>query len=93
VVTDGTAKREAIKKIREEGGIMVGIVVALDGMGTLVAPRGKDKEDKMSTIGAIRREYGIPVLAILTLDDIIRGLGDNGRGKMLRIWRSIGLIR
>ena len=73
VVTAGTAKREAIEKIRAEGGIVAGILVALDRMETLPSAEGGK-----SAIGEIRREYGIPVLAILTLDDIIEGL----RGKI-----------
>lgn len=75
VVTAGTAKREAIDKIRKEGGIVVGILVALDRMEKLPAPNGDDLSTPMpSAIGEIRREYGIPVLSILTLNDIIGGL-------------------
>ncbi|KAH9222080.1 phosphoribosyltransferase-like protein [Leptodontidium sp. 2 PMI_412] len=75
VVTAGTAKREAIAKIRSEGGIVVGILVALDRMEKLPSPAGGDDAAPMpSAIGEIRKEYGIPVLAILTLDDIIGGL-------------------
>ena len=74
VVTAGTAKREAIGKIRNEGGIVVGIVVALDRMEKLPSPDGDDSTPMPSAIGEIRKEYGIPVLSILTLDDIIGGL-------------------
>jgi orotate phosphoribosyltransferase len=75
VVTAGTAKREAIGKIRHEGGIVVGILVALDRMEKLPAPNGDDPKTPMpSAIGEIRKEYGIPVLSILTLNDIIGGL-------------------
>lgn len=73
VVTAGTAKREAIDKIRKEGGIVVGIVVALDRQEKLPAPNGDGPEQMPSAIGEIRKEYNIPVLAILTLDDIIGG--------------------
>lgn len=74
VVTAGTAKREAIGKIRQEGGIVVGILVALDRMEKLPAPNGDDPSTAMpSAIGEIRKEYGIPVFAILTLNDIIEG--------------------
>jgi orotate phosphoribosyltransferase len=79
VVTDGTAKRDAIAKIRKEGGIVVGIVVALDRMEKLVAADGDESKPMPSAIGAIRKEYGIPVLAILTLDDIIGGLRQGGK--------------
>ncbi len=73
VVTAGTAKREAIDKIRKEGGIVAGILVALDRMEKLPAPNGDGPEPMPSAIGEIRKEYGIPVIAILTLDDIIAG--------------------
>lgn len=82
VITAGTAKREAIAKIRAQGGEVIGIVVALDRMETLPSSsyRGgqkeQEKEENKSTsaIGEIRREYQIPVVAILTLDDIIEGI-------------------
>lgn len=79
VVTDGTAKRDAIAKIQKEGGIVVGIVVALDRMEKLVASDGDESKPMPSAIGAIRKEYGIPVLAILTMDDIIGGLKQSGK--------------
>ena len=77
VVTAGTAKREAIAKIRAEGGVVVGIIVALDRMERLPGKDGGEgdgEEGGESAIGQIRREFGIPVLAILTLDDVIGGL-------------------
>lgn len=78
VVTAGTAKREAIDKIRNEGGIVVGVVVALDRMEKLPGPNGDDNTPMLSAIGEIRKEYNIPVLSILTLNDIIGGLQGSG---------------
>ncbi|KAH7149991.1 phosphoribosyltransferase-like protein [Dactylonectria estremocensis] len=72
VITAGTAKREAIDKIRKEGGIVVGIAVALDRMEKL--PATDDSEPGPSAIGELRKEFGIPIFAILTLDDIIEGM-------------------
>lgn len=74
VVTAGTAKREAIEKIRKEGGIVAGIVVALDRMEKLPAADGDDSKPGPSAIGELRKEYGIPIFSILTLDDIITGM-------------------
>lgn len=74
VITAGTAKREAIAKIRKEGGTVVGIVVALDRMEKLPSPDGDDSKPMPSALGEIRREYNVPILAILTLDDIIAGM-------------------
>lgn len=58
---------------------MAGMIVLLDRTEKLVAPGGREKEDKTSVIGTIRMEYGIPVPAILTQEDTIRGLGNSGR--------------
>lgn len=81
VVTAGTAKREAIAKIEKEGGIVAGILVALDRMETLPTADGKEGMRGPSAIGEIRRDYGVPVLAILTLEEIIRGLKGSGKEK------------
>jgi len=83
VVTAGTAKREAIDIIRKEGGEVVGIVVALDRMEKMPAAPGEDDDDgvpRESAIGAMRKEYGIPILSVLDLNDVVRGLRDSGRG-------------
>lgn len=74
VITAGTGKREAIGKIRQQGGQVVGIVVALDRMEKLQSPDGDDSKPMPSAIGEMRKEYGIPIFAILTLDDIIEGV-------------------
>ena len=74
VITAGTAKREAIEKIRKEGGVVAGIVVALDRMEKLPAADGDDSQPGPSAIGELRKEFGIPIFAILTLDDIIEGM-------------------
>jgi orotate phosphoribosyltransferase len=65
--------RPYVDKIRKEGGIVAGIVVALDRMEKLPAPNGDGPEPMPSAIGELRKEYGIPIIAILTLEDIIAG--------------------
>ena len=77
VVTAGTAKREAIELIEAQGGKVVGIIVALDRMEKISGP--DDDKPGPSAISQIRREYGIPVLSVLTLDELIEGL--KGLGK------------
>ncbi|EJP70783.1 hypothetical protein ACQRIT_003534 [Beauveria bassiana] len=74
VVTAGTAKREAIEKITKEGGIVAGIVVALDRMEKLPAADGDDSKPGPSAIGEMKKEYGIPIFSIVTLDDVIDGM-------------------
>ncbi|MCJ1464510.1 orotate phosphoribosyltransferase [Pseudocyphellaria aurata] len=79
VITAGTAMREAIDIIRREGGELVGVIVALDRMEKM--PGGPDDDDgspRLSAIGEVKRVYGVPVLSIVTLDDLIgllRGMG------------------
>ena len=83
VVTAGTAKRQAIDLIKRQGGTLVGIIVALDRMEKMPAGESEEDEDgrsRESAIGQIRKEYGVPVLSILTLDDLIGGL--DGLGKL-----------
>lgn len=74
VITAGTAIREAIGKIQKEGGKVAGIVVALNRMEKLRAADGDDSKPGPSAIGELQKEYGIPIFAILTLDDIVKGM-------------------
>ena len=75
VITAGTAIKEAINVIEHEGGKLIAIIVAVDRMERIAASDGDGFVPGPSAIGQIRRQYGVPVLAILTLDDILDGLG------------------
>ncbi|KAI9678327.1 MAG: orotate phosphoribosyltransferase [Caeruleum heppii] len=74
VITAGTAIREAIDIIQSEGGILVGIIVALDRMEKMPVADDEDPNPRPSAIGQVSKQYAVPVLSILTLDDIIHGL-------------------
>ncbi|KAG8771722.1 orotate phosphoribosyltransferase [Serendipita sp. 401] len=67
VITDGAAKREAVEIIRACGGVLAGIVVAVDRQETT----GKEENGRLSALGVFRKEYQVPMLAIVTLKDII----------------------
>jgi orotate phosphoribosyltransferase len=71
VITAGTAIREAIEIIQKEGGQLVGIIVALDRME-------RTPTANQSAIGEIQQQYGIPVLSVLTLNDLIEILNQSG---------------
>lgn len=71
VITAGTAIREAIDIIKREGGILVGIIVAFDRVEKTPSATDDDDTPRPSAIGEVRKQYGIPVLSILTLDDIV----------------------
>jgi orotate phosphoribosyltransferase len=66
VITDGAAKREAVEIIRAYGGVLSGMVVAVDRQETT----GKEGS-KLSALGTLKAEYGVPMVAIVTLSDII----------------------
>lgn len=63
VITAGTAIREAMDIITANGAKPAGVVIALDRM-----EKGKGN---LSAIQEVEQEYGIPVMSIITLNDII----------------------
>jgi orotate phosphoribosyltransferase len=63
VITDGGAKREAIEMIRGQGADPVGILIAFDRM-----ERGRGER---SAVQELAREFGLPVIAIATLEDLL----------------------
>ncbi|SMR54771.1 unnamed protein product [Zymoseptoria tritici ST99CH_3D1] len=84
VMTAGTAIREAIDIIKAQGGELVGIIVAIDRQEKLPSAaekegKGDDGSPRGSAIGEVRRETGVPVLAVLTLSDIMEGMRGLGR--------------
>lgn len=79
VMTAGTAIREAVDIIKSQGGELVGIIVALDRQEKTTGQsekegKGDDGTPRPSTIAEVRRETGVPVLSVLTLNDIIEGV-------------------
>ena len=64
VISAGTSVREAVELIRAQGAEPAGVLIALDRM-----ERGTG--DK-SGVQEVRDTYGIPVIAIATLDDLMR---------------------
>lgn len=64
VVTDGTAKREALDIVSAAGGEVVGVVLALDRQ----EPIGGGTE---TAVQALKREFGVPVRCIATVEDVV----------------------
>jgi orotate phosphoribosyltransferase len=67
VITDGGAKREAIELIRAHGAAPAAILIAFDRM-----ERGRGER---SAVQELKEQYGVPVIAIATLDDLLAFLG------------------
>jgi orotate phosphoribosyltransferase len=63
VITDGGAKREAIELIRAEGAQPAGVLIAFDRM-----ERGRGMR---SAVQELAHEFGLPVIAIATLEDLL----------------------
>lgn len=63
VITAGTSVREALDLIRNAGAVPAGVVIALD--------RQERGADGRSAVAEVEDRYGIPVLSIVTLDDLI----------------------
>jgi orotate phosphoribosyltransferase len=63
VISAGTSVRESIGLIRAAGAQPCGVVIALDRM-----ERGQDER---SAAQEVQHDYGIPVLPIATLDDLL----------------------
>ena len=66
VISAGTSVRESVEMIRSAGATPCGVVIALDRM-----ERGTGT---FSAVQEVRRDYGIPVVAVATLDDLMRFL-------------------
>ena len=70
VITAGTAIREATQIITDAGAELAGIVVAID--------RQERGPDGQSAVAQVARDTGATVLAIVTLDDVIDFLAEQG---------------
>jgi len=67
VITDGAAKREAIELIRAHGAEPVAVLIALDRM-----ERG---QGEASAVQELQARFGVPVVAIATLEDLMQFIG------------------
>ena len=66
VITAGTAIRESVEIIRAAGATPAGVLLALDR-------QEQGRESARSAVQEVREQFGIPVVAILTLADLIAG--------------------
>ncbi|QDF99095.1 orotate phosphoribosyltransferase [Azoarcus sp. DD4] len=69
VISAGTSVRESVEIIRAAGATPAGVVIALDRM-----ERGKGA---LSAVQEVRESFGIPVIAVATLEDLIAYLADS----------------
>ena len=67
VITAGTAIRESIDLIRAAGATPCGVLLALDR-------EERGRESTRSAVQEVTESYGLPVVSILTLRDLITGV-------------------
>ena len=79
VITAGTAIREAIELIRAAGAAVECVFIAMDRQEV-----GQDQETRKSAIQEVESEFGIPVVAIATLDNLIDYLLENDESKLVK---------
>jgi orotate phosphoribosyltransferase len=68
VISAGTSVRESVSTIRAHGAEPTAVVIALDRM-----ERG---QGAISAVQEVEKTYGIPVVSVATLEDLIAWLGD-----------------
>jgi orotate phosphoribosyltransferase len=66
VISAGTSVRESVELIRANGAQPAGVLIALDRM--------EKGTGDLSAVQEVNRDYGIPVIAIATLDDLVEYL-------------------
>ncbi len=69
VISAGTSVRESVDIIRAAGATPAGVVIALDRM-----ERG---QGRLSAVQEVRENFGMPVVAVATLDDLVGYLSDD----------------
>lgn len=87
VVTDGTAKREAVEMVTAAGGDVIGVVLALDRQEPVAGGR-------QTAVQVIERDFGVPVRCVANLDDVISYLDSRAAfreqaGRLVRYRREI----
>ena len=83
VLTAGTAVRESFDIIEGHGAVVAGVVISLDRM-----ERG---QGDLSAVREIEKRYGIPVISIASLDDLMSWL--EGRAEFRQNLKAIGEYR
>ena len=83
VITAGTSVRESVALISAEGAQPAGVLIALDRM-----ERG---QAQTSAVQDVRDAFGIPVVAIATLDDVMTFI--DGRPELAAARSAIGAYR
>src|SRR6202161_817878 len=72
VITAGTAIRESIEIIRAAGARPAGVLLALDR-------QERAPESRLSAVQEVENQYGIPVITVVNLADLMHHISHQGR--------------
>jgi orotate phosphoribosyltransferase len=72
VITAGTAIRESIDIIKAAGAMPAGVLLALDR-------QERGGESRLSAVQEVQQQSGIPVIAVMTLADLMQHMRTQGR--------------
>ena len=72
VITAGTAVRESIDVIKAAGASPAGVLLALDR-------QERGSESRLSAVQEVREQFGIPVISVISLADLIQHMRGQGR--------------
>ncbi len=86
VISAGTSVRESINLIKHAGGTPCGVLIALDRQekATEPGPDGTLRDAPHSAVQYVTQEYGLQVLAIATLEDLLHYLGGEHNPELAR---------
>jgi len=90
VISAGTSVRESVELIRKAGATPAAVAIALDRM-----ERG---QGDLSAVQEVERDYGIPVIAVASLDDLMGYLAqrpdfENHRAAVARYREQYGIAK
>ncbi len=77
VISAGTSVRESVQLIRQAGAEPAGVAIALDRM--------EKGSGSLSAVQEVEQQYGLPVVAIATLEDLLALLAGD---ETLAAWRA-----
>jgi orotate phosphoribosyltransferase len=80
VITAGTAIRESVEIIRAEGATPAGVLIALD--------REERGQGEKSAVQEVEDQFGLPVVAVLRLRDLMAHLESAGDRAVLQTVRA-----
>ena len=85
VISAGTSVRESVQLIRAAGAAVAGVVIALDRM-----ERGAGE---LSAVEEVNRMYGVPVISIASLGDVLGYLDDSADPALIQFRAAVAEYR